>query len=290
MSLKYKYLVVNDNDDLRELFCEIFVEDAEVMSAKNGQEALDLMKAHCFDLVICDVNMPIMNGIEFCKQAMEADADFSARLIMVTGDHSTEIQSFCQQYGIKLLYVPMSIITLRTAAKGLIKRIERKQWIEKERIYSNEPQRSISPEITVELEKSSDAAISAKNQNQNPEVHKATAIAGQERRHFKRKQVRLLASIDKFPLKSGKVERVTILDISLGGIRFSIPKVAELEIIPNRELAAFTICFTLPNNLLPIIVKCDPKRVAEIAEEVQIGAAFIDTDFPFQKALQHYAD
>jgi len=44
--MKYKYLVINNYKALRELFCDIFQNDAEVLSGKNGQEALDLMNAH----------------------------------------------------------------------------------------------------------------------------------------------------------------------------------------------------------------------------------------------------
>ncbi len=38
-----------------------------VICANNGKEALGQVNCLFFDLIICDVNMPIMGGIEFCE-------------------------------------------------------------------------------------------------------------------------------------------------------------------------------------------------------------------------------
>jgi len=141
---------------------------------------------------------------------------------------------------------------------------------------------------TVLKERIQFAAEADINRHHNVEDDKIIPITDQERRRFKRKQVRLSVSIDKFLLKTGKSMSGTILDISAGGIRFSIPKVPVLEMASNRELTEFCIGFNLPNNFLPIVVKCHLKRVIEIAAEIQIGAAFLDTDFHSQEALQQY--
>jgi two-component system, chemotaxis family, chemotaxis protein CheY len=61
-------LVVDDDPDLRE-FLRLMLTSMgfEVTSAANGQEALDVMKGHCPDLILLDMKMPVMNGWEFCR-------------------------------------------------------------------------------------------------------------------------------------------------------------------------------------------------------------------------------
>jgi CheY-like chemotaxis protein len=63
-----RILVVDDDPDLRQ-FLQLMLTSMgfEVTSAANGQEALDVMKGHCPDLILLDMKMPVMNGWEFCR-------------------------------------------------------------------------------------------------------------------------------------------------------------------------------------------------------------------------------
>lgn len=46
-------------------------------TAKNGQEALDFIREHPVDIVITDLTMPAMSGIEFVQQAQKEALSFS---------------------------------------------------------------------------------------------------------------------------------------------------------------------------------------------------------------------
>ena len=63
MSTKPLILVVDDNELLR-LGCRMAFERAgfEVLLAENGREGLELARAHLPDLVLLDLNMPVLNG------------------------------------------------------------------------------------------------------------------------------------------------------------------------------------------------------------------------------------
>jgi len=71
-------LLVEDYEPLRtdmaELFRDLF---KKVVIAENGQEALDLYKDsdQKFDIIITDIQMPIMNGIELCQEVLEINPD-----------------------------------------------------------------------------------------------------------------------------------------------------------------------------------------------------------------------
>lgn len=73
--MQKRYLIVEDDDAFREILCILFCDDADIMTAKNGQEALELVKAHHFDIILTDYYMPVMNGIEFLERAREINSD-----------------------------------------------------------------------------------------------------------------------------------------------------------------------------------------------------------------------
>ncbi len=73
---KYRMLVVEDDEHLRELLSEIFRDYYEVEIAVDGLDALERMKRFVPDIIVSDVVMPRMNGLELCK-AVKTDFDTS---------------------------------------------------------------------------------------------------------------------------------------------------------------------------------------------------------------------
>ena len=64
----FRILVVEDDENTRKLLSAILVRnDYEVLSAGDGVQALDIMKAEDVDLVIVDVMMPRMDGLELTR-------------------------------------------------------------------------------------------------------------------------------------------------------------------------------------------------------------------------------
>ncbi|NPU86432.1 MAG: PilZ domain-containing protein [Syntrophaceae bacterium] len=112
----------------------------------------------------------------------------------------------------------------------------------------------------------------------------------QNRRRFERKKVDLPAYIGDPRWQRSDFEAITIMDISIGGIRFSIPKGTKLEIQRNSDsdTEKFSIIFRLPNYYWPINVEIAPQRVIESSEEFQVGAALVNPDFHAYSALQKY--
>jgi DNA-binding response OmpR family regulator len=61
-------LIVDDDPDICELLKEFLIDKYEIAIAANGQEAIELMKLRLPVLIISDVMMPVMNGVEFLKK------------------------------------------------------------------------------------------------------------------------------------------------------------------------------------------------------------------------------
>jgi len=77
-------LVVDDDVAIRELFERILKkEEYTVFTADNGKEALELVNRKRPDLVILDLKMPGMNGIEILRQIKRIDENIE--VIMITG-------------------------------------------------------------------------------------------------------------------------------------------------------------------------------------------------------------
>lgn len=77
-------LIVDDDEMIRKLLSDYFVScGCNVTTAKSGQDALDKFMPRTFDLVISDLVMPDLSGIELLKQLMERDS--KVLFILVTG-------------------------------------------------------------------------------------------------------------------------------------------------------------------------------------------------------------
>ncbi|NAS10590.1 tetratricopeptide repeat protein [Poritiphilus flavus] len=61
-------LLVEDNTDMRYFIKEQLIKDFKIQEALDGQKGLEIAKAHAPDLVITDLMMPKMDGIELCKR------------------------------------------------------------------------------------------------------------------------------------------------------------------------------------------------------------------------------
>lgn len=61
-------MVIDDNDDLREYIKNLLCANYYVLEASDGKRGLDLAREYIPDLVISDIMMPVMDGLEFCNK------------------------------------------------------------------------------------------------------------------------------------------------------------------------------------------------------------------------------
>lgn len=67
-------LIIDDNKDIRDYIRSFLEKEFTILEASNGKEGLRMARKHVPDLIICDVMMPLMDGIECCsriKQEMQ---------------------------------------------------------------------------------------------------------------------------------------------------------------------------------------------------------------------------
>ena len=88
---KHAILVVEDDEELRIFLCKQLKLHYMVFSATNGKQALDILDNRKIDLIITDIVMPVMGGLQLCKE-IKSNIDYShIPIVMLTA--KTNLQS-----------------------------------------------------------------------------------------------------------------------------------------------------------------------------------------------------
>lgn len=77
-------LVIDDNADIRALLSELFAADYEVVSASSGKEGIDIAREYVPDIIICDIMMPDMDGLETCRRLKTDELTSHIPVVMLT--------------------------------------------------------------------------------------------------------------------------------------------------------------------------------------------------------------
>jgi CheY-like chemotaxis protein len=112
-----RILLVDDEEHIRLLFREELEEEGYVIDvASNGFEALDKLKESSFDLVILDIKMPGIDGIQTLSEIKKIEKDQKVILCSAYGEFKQDFQSWVSD-----AYVVKSADT--TELKNTIKRV-----------------------------------------------------------------------------------------------------------------------------------------------------------------------
>jgi len=92
-----------------------------VEHARDGEEALDEVKAHAFDLIVCDLKMPRLDGKAFFGKLTEAAPDLAKHVVFVTGDVAgTDAEKFLTESGCRWLAKPFRLGDLLRTVKEVL--------------------------------------------------------------------------------------------------------------------------------------------------------------------------
>jgi DNA-binding NtrC family response regulator len=91
-----KLLIVEDEEAIRRVLVKILKEDDskyEIEEAENGLEALEKIKSQDLDLVLCDIKMPKMDGVEVLEHTNKLKPDLPIVMISGHGDLETAVET-----------------------------------------------------------------------------------------------------------------------------------------------------------------------------------------------------
>ena len=120
----YNLLVVDDDDSLRSTLCDFFQDEcAVVFSACNGKEALGITATKKVDLILSDIRMPVMDGVELVK-ALKSDTNISPIIWLMSGQSELNEEKALALGAEGLLNKPFRLqIVLDKFAESLEKRL-----------------------------------------------------------------------------------------------------------------------------------------------------------------------
>lgn len=88
-----KVLVIDDSNSIRDMVSFTLKSAGyETVEAKDGQDGLNKAQDSIFDLVISDVNMPIMDGIELCQELRKLPSFKFIPILMLTTESSSDMK------------------------------------------------------------------------------------------------------------------------------------------------------------------------------------------------------
>ena len=96
--MEKKILIVDDEKGICDNLAEVFeLREYDVATANSGGEALDKIKSTFFPLILLDVRIPDIDGIEILKQALKLNP--KSKVIMITGYNEKGVKEKCLELG-----------------------------------------------------------------------------------------------------------------------------------------------------------------------------------------------
>ncbi len=121
MTAERKILIVDDNPHMCNLLADILeIFDYRGVTAKDGEEALSRLKSENFDLVITDLRMPRLGGMDLLKSIKEEDPSMPVVVITAFGKSDTQkdvLAARADGYLVK----PFKVNQIGSLLKGLLK-------------------------------------------------------------------------------------------------------------------------------------------------------------------------
>ena len=125
-----KILVVEDNEELLALMLQVLSKNYHVFTAKNGKQAMNIIMKEKLDLVVSDVMMPIMDGIELTKQLKSDKSFWQLPIILLTAKNKEEDKTEAYAIGADAYITkPFTFEELEVRINALL--ANRKKMIEK---------------------------------------------------------------------------------------------------------------------------------------------------------------
>ena len=128
MKKKGTILVVDDENGVRESFNMVLKDDYHVLLAGTGQEAMDIFKKNSIDLILLDILLPDVNGLDLLEKLVETDPNSEIIMVTAVNEVQTAVQAIklgAYEYIIKPFVVDDVLTVIRRALEkqSLVKEV-----------------------------------------------------------------------------------------------------------------------------------------------------------------------
>ena len=114
-------LIIDDNEDIRRMVGELLKDDYTIIFASNGKDGVRLAVKYVPDLIICDVMMPVMDGLECCRRIKEEVSTSHIPVLLLTACSMDEQRAQGYESGADgYVAKPFSTTVLKSRCRNLI--------------------------------------------------------------------------------------------------------------------------------------------------------------------------
>lgn len=119
----HEKILIVENDAVTSALLEAVLRcEGIIESVNNGEEGLKRLSDKYYDVIITDVNVPLMDGIEFYKKVEEAYPNIKDRFLFFTGTRDKGHLSYLKDNNIRYLRKPASIIDIKKAVIDILRK------------------------------------------------------------------------------------------------------------------------------------------------------------------------
>ena len=127
--MAYNILVVDDSVIIRTAVKRTLgiagIDLGEVYEAENGKEALEQLDAHWVDLVLADINMPVMNGVELVDSMAKAGLLKSSPVVIISTERSETRMQELKAMGVSAyINKPFTPENIKKVVDELLEKVE----------------------------------------------------------------------------------------------------------------------------------------------------------------------
>ncbi len=123
-------LVVDDNIEVRQYVAALLQDGYDVAQAADGKEGLDFALKNVPDLIVCDVLMPVMDGLEMCRRVKQATATSHVPVILLTSQAFEEQRAEGYDCGADAYITkPFSSKVLEARVRNLLENRKRLKYV-----------------------------------------------------------------------------------------------------------------------------------------------------------------
>jgi two-component system cell cycle response regulator DivK len=114
-----KVLIVDDVEGVRRMLIHALEDDYSVSQASNGLEALRLAEAEHPDVIVMDLDMPVMDGVEAARRIKASPQLADIKVLAMTGQRNSENSRLIQDSCDAFMEKPFRVAELRELVQRL---------------------------------------------------------------------------------------------------------------------------------------------------------------------------
>lgn len=115
-----KILIVDDEQVIIDVMQAILSNEGLIETARNGKRALEKVREKYYAAIISDVNMPVMDGLDFYKRAAELYPSINKRFLFFTGRVDGKTADFFREHNLPYLQKPSHLKEIRKKVIGIL--------------------------------------------------------------------------------------------------------------------------------------------------------------------------